>query len=224
MTVYARSDIAAVSISAIHGGIAHTHSRPVEDGAPARIWALTCDLTGCEDFLRHSDQWSSTVSEIPETYDEKLKREDFEKRGALDERKLMAMALAQLCGLPVPDTISGAISGMMPHIAGVLECASCGSGQPSGAKFCNGCGSPMSTPVSKAALDAPQRPAEPPAAAPSPNRRAVPQRLQDLRHDELQAACRARGLPDQGVRKDLMKRLRNAGVTNADIQRLLVAA
>ena len=49
-------------------------------------------------------------------------------------------------------------------------------------------------------------------------------RLQDLRLDELQAACRAAGLPDAGVRKELMKRLRTAGVSNADLSRLLVAA
>ena len=92
-------------------------------------------------------------------------------------------------------------------------------------KFCGQCGAPMSRPVTKAALDAPQRPAEPPVAAASVSRhRDGPVKLQELRHDELQAACRARGLPDDGFRKVLMKRLRNAGVTNADLHGLLVAA
>ena len=48
--------------------------------------------------------------------------------------------------------------------------------------------------------------------------------MQDLTRDELQAACRARGLPDDGFRKELMKRLRAARVSNADLQQLLVAA
>lgn len=222
MTLYAQNDLCAVSVSPeAHGGCGSTHRRPVEHGAPARLWPLDCVM--CEDHLRHDPQWSSTLSELPEAYDEKLKREDFEKRGALDERKLMAMALAKLTGIEIPDTIAGMITGAAPHIAGLLECPA-GHGQPPGSKFCNECGAPMSAPVTKAALDAPQRPAEPPAAAPSPSHRPMPARLQDLRHDELQAACRARGLDADGVRKVLMKRLRTAGVTNADLQALLVAA
>jgi hypothetical protein len=222
MTVFSRSDVAAVTVPvADFGGCGNVHSRPVVNGAPVKIWVLDCPP--CEDHLRHSDQWSTTISELPETYDEKLSREDFEKRGALDERKLMAMALAKLTGIEIPDTIAGMITGAAPHIAGLLECPA-GHGQPPGSKFCNECGAPMSAPVTKAALDAPQRPAEPPAAAPSPSHRPMPARLQDLRHDELQAACRARGLDADGVRKVLMKRLRTAGVTNADLQALLVAA
>lgn len=221
MTVYSRSDVAAVTVPvADFRGCGNVHSRPVVSGAPVKIWALDCPP--CEDHLRHSGQWSTTVSELPETYDEKLSREDFEKRGALDERKLMAMALAKMNGIPIPETISGML-GAPAALAGVLECPA-GHGQPAGSKFCNECGAPMSSPVTQAALDAPQRPAEPPAAASSPRQGRIPVRLQDLRHDELQAACRARGLPDQGVRKELMKRLRNAGVTNADLHGLLVAA
>ena len=223
MAIYAQNNLCAVSVSPeAHGGCGTTHRRPVENGAPARLWALDCEP--CSNHLRHDPQWSTTLSELPETFDEKLKREDFEKRGALDERKLMAMALAQMVGIPVPDTISGAVTGMMPHIPGVMECGTCGSGQLPGKKFCADCGAPMSQPVTKAALPGPERPAEPPVAAPSHHQGARPVRIQDLRHDELQAACRARGLPDKGVRKDLMKRLRGAGVSNADLQKLLLAA
>jgi hypothetical protein len=223
MTVYAQNDICAKVVPDSFGGCNQLHRRPVVNGAPAKIWALDCPR--CEDHLRSDPQWSTTMSELPETFDEKLRREDFEKRGALDERKLMAMALARLTGIEIPDTIAGAVGSVMPHIPGVLECPA-GHGQPSGSKFCSECGAPMSRPVTKAALGAPQRTAEPepPATAPSRHQGSRPFRLQDLRHDELQAACRARGLPDAGVRKELMKRLRNAEVTNADLQRLLVAA
>jgi SAP domain len=222
MTVYGRNDVAAVTISEAHGGCGRAHSRPVEHGVPAKLFVLTCD-GGCENHLRHDPQWSSTISELPECHDEELRRTDFEKRGALDERKLMAMALAKLTGIEIPDTIAGMITGAAPHIAGMMECPS-GHGQPAGSKFCNECGAPMSSPATKAALPGPQHPAEPPVAEPGLHQGGRPVRIQDLRHDELQAACRARGLPAEGVRKELMKRLRSAGVTNADLQALLVAA
>lgn len=220
---FARSDLTSVSISAFHGGVPHTHSRPVENGAPVKVWELRCDKPGCEDYLRSDPHWSTTLSEIPEAYDEKLKREDFEKRGALDERKLMAMAMAKMMGIEIPETIAGALAGQMQHISGVLECPN-GHGQPAGQKFCGACGAPMSSLAAKAALPGPERPAEPPAAESFPSQEGKAVRLQDLRLDELQAACRAAGLPDAGVRKELMKRLRTAGVSNADLSRLLVAA
>jgi hypothetical protein len=224
MTVYARSDLAHVSVSKAHGGCGRPggHSRPVEHGAPAAIWALTCS-EGCEDQLRHDPCWSVTASEIPETWDESKIREDFEKRGARDKDALMTLIMAKSVGLDpsqLPESLTRMISGTPLHIplAGVMECAGCGHASPPGMKFCGVCGQPMSRPVTKAALDAP------PVAAPSQDQGRGPVRLQDLRHDELRAACRTRGLPDAGVRKELMKRLRNAGVTNADLQRLLVAA
>jgi SAP domain len=228
MTLYPPSNWVESTVPVDLGGCGQPHRRPYVNGAPVHPYEINCPP--CEDYLRknNSDQFSATVSEIRETYDEKLAREDFDKRGAKDKDAILTLALARLAGIDsaeLPESLTRMISGAPLHVPvqGQLECAN-GHPSPPGKKFCGECGSPMSTPVSKAALGAPQRPAEPPAAAPSPARRAVPQRLQDLRHDELQAACRLRGLPDQGVRKDLMKRLRNAGVTNADIQRLLVAA
>jgi hypothetical protein len=219
MTVYAQNDICAKVIPASFGGCNQLHRRPVVNGAPAKLWALDCPQ--CEDHLRSDPQWSTTLSELPETYDEKLRREDFEKRGALDERKLMAMALAKLTGIDIPETIAGAISGIAPHIAGLMECASCGNGQPAGAKFCNECGQPMSQPVSKAAISAPERHAEPPAAAPSQHQGPKPARLRDANRQTLAALARASGLDDSGKRADLIGRLAAAGVTSAGLQRFL---
>src|SRR5215472_8680361 len=98
MAVYARGDIAAVTISATHGGCGTTHSRPVEQGAPARIWSLACEA-GCEDYLRSDPLWSATIPEIPETYDETKKRERDEKAGKLDRENQLAAALIELGGL-----------------------------------------------------------------------------------------------------------------------------
>lgn len=220
MALHSRSDLVAVTVPAEgFGGCGITHRRPVVNGAPAKVWTLDCPP--CENHLRHDQHWSTTLSELPETYDEKLTREDFEKRGALDERKLMAMALAKLTGIAIPDTIAGAISGRMPHIPGQLECAACGSASPPGQKFCGECGSPMSGPAPQASIPGPQ----PPAERPSPVRAGgKPRRLQDGRLDELQALARARGLSDQGTRKVLFTRLRAAGATDKDLRSLAVAA
>lgn len=223
MTLYAQNNLCAVSVSPeAHGGCGTTHRRPVEAGAPVKLWALTCEA-GCENHLRHDPQWSTTIAELPEAYDEKIRREDFEKRGALDERKLMAMALAKMTGIDIPDTIVGAITGMMPHIEGVLECPN-GHGNAAGKKFCGDCGSPMSGPVPKAALDGPQQPAQPPPAPPSPEAGTKLRRLRDARLEELQALAEVNGVDTSGKRPALIARLAAAGVTSADLARLPVAA
>ena len=227
MTLWSRSDLAAVTVSvAAHGGCGRTHSRPVNGDKPVTVWQLDC--TQCEDHLRHDPHWAVTPSEVPETWDESKSREDFERRGAKDKDAVLTLALARLAGIDaaeLPESLTRMISGRPLHVpvAGKMVCPQ-GHDSPAGMKFCGQCGSPMSSPVTKAALDAPQRPAEPPVAASVTLHRQGPVRIQDLRHDELKAACRARGLPDEGVRKVLMKRLRDARVTNADLQRLLVAA
>src|SRR6185437_16681414 len=50
MTLYARSDLASISIPATSGGCNSTHSRPVVKGAPAKVWKLECPP--CESVLR----------------------------------------------------------------------------------------------------------------------------------------------------------------------------
>jgi len=225
MTVYARSDLAYVFVSEVHGGCGSGHSRPVEQGAPAKVWSVTCT---CEDHLRHDPHWAVTASEIPETHDEAKSREDFERRGAKDKDAVLTLALARLAGIDsaeLPESLTRLISGRPLHIPvqGQMECPN-GHGQPAGSRFCNQCGSPMSQPVTKAALSAPQTPAQP-----SPSQRTgvpgpKPQRLRDARLDTLQALARDRGLDESGNRPDLISRLAGAGVTNADLQRFLEPA
>lgn len=131
----------SVALGTAHGGCGEVHSRPVAQGAPARVWALDCPP--CEDHLRSDPLWSATVSKIPETYDEQLTREDFDKRGVLDERALMAMALAKLTGLELPETLRARVLGAGPgDVAGMLECPE-GHAVLPGAKFCAECGAPM---------------------------------------------------------------------------------
>jgi hypothetical protein len=54
MTLYARGDLTCIAVSVQSGGCGETHSRPVIDGAPVKIWELTC--AKCEHVLNGGDQ------------------------------------------------------------------------------------------------------------------------------------------------------------------------
>jgi SAP domain len=192
MTVYSRSDIAAISISQAHGGCGVSHSRPVVQGAPAKLWALTC--VQCEDFLRNDPLWSSTVSEIPETHDELAEREDYEKRGANDIQTMMALALTRMTGGEVPETVMRMIDGSKLHIPSAVKvlCPPYGHANPPGMKFCGECAAPMHEAV----------PADETGEG---------QDLADLHPQTLRKMCRARDLDDSGTRPEMVARLQEAG-------------
>jgi hypothetical protein len=97
MTLYARSDLAAVAVSRDHKGCGEVHRRPVVAGAPAKVWALNCHP--CEDFLRSDSLWTTQITTIPETIDETSAREDIEKRGSIEQAQSTADALGQLAKL-----------------------------------------------------------------------------------------------------------------------------
>jgi hypothetical protein len=220
MTLWARSDLAAVNVSEAHGGCGRTHHRPANDGVPVQPWQLDCPP--CEDHLRHDSHWAVTSSEIPETHDESKAREDFERRGARDKDALMTLIMAKAVGLDpaqLPESLTRMVSGIPLHVPGQVECPQ-GHAQAPGMRFCGTCGSLMSAPVAKAALSAPQPPPAPPAE-PSPFR---PRRLRDAPLSTLQGLAGTRSLDTSGTRADLIARLAGAGVTNADLQRFLDGA
>ena len=190
MTVYAASSIAYVAVSPAHGGCGEPHSRPVVKGAPAKVWGLECPP--CEDYLRSDPHWSPVISKIPETFDEKLTREDFEKRGVLDERALMAMALARLTGLELPETLRARITGSGPggFVPGTAECGQGHENRP-GSKFCAECGVAM-------------RETEP-AVLPS-----LPDGFASLPANQLRALAKERGLDASGTKADVLSRLQAA--------------
>ena len=144
MSLWARSDLASVSVSPAHGGCGLVHNRPAPGGKPADLWELDCPA--CSDHLRHDPLWSTTLSEIPETHDEKNAREDFDKRGARDKDQVLAMALAKLAGVELPESLLRPITGNMPRAVAMMECPSGHPGKP-GSKFCATCGEPMQQPV-----------------------------------------------------------------------------
>lgn len=154
MTVWARSDVCAVSISPDHGGCGISHSRPVVAGAPVRTWALTCQ-GGCEDYLRNDPLWSGTPETVPESPDEIAIRQDLEKRGQLESQASMATALNDLAKL---GDLPGAIAQLAQMMAGnapqqlaqqpLLLCRN-GHRNTSTVKFCGECGADLDDAANK---------------------------------------------------------------------------
>lgn len=231
MTMYARSDLSSVTLSAAHGGCGTTHIRPAPGGKPENPWALTCG-NGCEDHLRHDPLWSTTLSGIPETHDERIGREDFDKRGARDKDNVLALALAKLAGVELPESLLRPITGNMPRAVALMECPAGHPGKP-GSKFCATCGEPMQQPVN-ALTAAPvlcpeghentavakfcaecgtSMNTQAQAAHLTPRGEPEPAagrkiRLRDLPLKDLQAKARDAGLDATGTRVDLIDRLR----------------
>lgn len=166
MTVYARSDVAAVSISTEHGGCGVSHSRPAPGGVPARVWALTCH-GGCEDFLRGDPLWASTPQSVPETPDEVSIRTDAERRGQVEQQTSMTQALNDLAKLGnLPEVLAqllgnAAQGGKAEAITIEQELRLCRNGHANSrtVKFCGECGADMEDAANKqpvAALSGPE--------------------------------------------------------------------
>jgi len=221
VTVYAASSIVYVAVSPEHGGCGESHVRPVVQGAPAKVWGLECPR--CEDHLRSDPHWSPVISKIPETFDEKLTREDFEKRGVLDERALMAMALARLTGLELPETLRARITGSGPggFVPGTVECGQGHENRP-GSKFCAECGAVMreAEPTVLTCANGHENAASAkfcaecgdrfslmalPAAGPS-----LPDGFASLPANQLRALAKERGLDASGTKADVLSRLQAA--------------
>ena len=144
MTVHARSDVSAVTISPEHGGCGVVHSRPVFEGAPVKLWSLTCPT--CEDVLRSDPHWSGTISGIPETPDEKAYREDQELKGRIDQQNQTAEAIAKLASLgDLPAAIAQLASMFSgePKREAQTVCTACSKPSPATGKFCGHCGASM---------------------------------------------------------------------------------
>lgn len=236
--MYARSDLVLVTVSAeAHGGCGQTHTRPVEHGKPAKIWALTC--RDCEDFLRHDDLWASTMSKIPETHDEAANREELEKSHARTREDIMVQSLQVLAGnvnrdgAPQVRCVNGhqnqATAKFCTECGAPVarpEAVSCASGHesPAGARFCVECGLPVgvleSAPrvpeaVAEAALaeTAPGPAAAPPKVLPPP-RNEPPPSVPDLAAPPAPPAAKRASLPSntkmRGMKRDELLNLAEA--------------
>lgn len=214
MTVYARTDLMHVGISRDHGGCGSGHGRPVVDGAPAKVWALTCH-SGCEDFLRSDPLWSSTPAGIPETHDETAVRQDIERRGQMEQQESTALALGQLAKMPeamalLAQVLSGQQIGALAGPGMVRLCKN-GHRNVGEAKFCTECGACMDEGVpSDRGPALPAAPPEQPLApqAPSPDRAdadagpELPQGWEDMPLGDLKELAKRMGIKTTRSRED----------------------
>lgn len=158
MTLYARSDLVQVTYPVDQGGCGQTHTRPVVNGAPEKVFALDCGK--CEAVIRAEVSireqkhplWSGTLSGIPETPDEKAVREDETERGKQEAAVANRSALESLSTLPqvLQNMMTMMAGGQLPAIGQSLaqSVSTCPSGHPNlgQVKFCGECGVPMSAP------------------------------------------------------------------------------
>lgn len=172
MSLYARSDLCSTNIPASSGGCGQTHSRPVTNGIPAKIWRLDC--SPCESYLRgdrkpkiikvipgDKDQgipsrmehvadadphWSSTPEGIPTTPDEQHVNKIRAEKGAQELQMLQALIAAKNSGINIPDNAMWLLNQTFDPriIRGQVICAN-GHENTSGAKFCAECGMDMAT-------------------------------------------------------------------------------
>lgn len=146
MTLYARSDLDMVALSRDgHGGCGQSHSRPVTDGAPEKLWALTCPQ--CENHLRTDANWSLTVSGIPETPDETAEREERERRGQQEATAATGTALQEIAkqGGMNQQMMMAMFNAMNTKGLFTVADAMCENGHAvsAQAKFCPECGAPQ---------------------------------------------------------------------------------
>jgi len=87
MGLYGRNDVMSVSVPSSAGGCGVIHSRPVTDGVTVDEWDLERMCIMCAMSLKGDPLWAAMPAEIPETPDEKMIREDAEKRGERQIKK-----------------------------------------------------------------------------------------------------------------------------------------
>lgn len=211
MTVYARSDLCYVGISRDHGGCGESHSRPVVEGAPAKLWALTCHQ-GCEDHLRKDPLWSSIPTAIPETADEQATREDVERRGAAEQAHSTASALEQLAKLGDLPAVMGQFMQFLtgsgtPAVASAIDqlCRN-GHRNPPEAQFCSQCG--VSTGEAVPVERGPELPARPTAVDPRAGEEEAD--LEAMSLGDLRALAERRGVKTTRSKSDQIALLREA--------------
>lgn len=220
MSLYARSDVCAISIPVESGGCGAGHSRPVTRGVPAKIFKLDCPP--CEAYLRGDRKprilkyqidaktgqtvrqervadgdpmWGSTPDTIPLTPDEDRTNTTRSERGAMQIQMLQALAAIRQTGIEVPPEALWLLEREIPEgvLKGTILCANAHD-NPAGVKFCGECGIAMNA---RAAI----APAEDEPAAVDLGR---------LHVATLKKRCRDAGLSDKGSKDALIGRLQAA--------------
>ena len=223
--LYARSDVMSVNIAAESGGCGRPggHSRPVVNGAPAKVFKLDCGP--CESYLRgdrkpkilkyHLDpttgqavrqervldgdsMWASTPDTIPLTPDEQRTNKTRTERGRMQIEMLQALAAIRATGINVPAEALYLLESELPEgvLKGTVLCAN-NHDNSAGVKFCSECGISM---AARGAIGSGQE--DPPDGPEIDLGRLHPQTLRKM--------CRDRELPDKGSKDVLIGRLQAA--------------
>ena len=203
MGLYGRNDVMSVSVPSTSGGCGVTHSRPVADGVAADEWDLEKTCGVCAAFMKGDPLWAAMPAEVPETPDERMVREDAEKRGERAIKKSQEKLSVQ----------QGELN---QRIVELLERSGTGGG--TAAPDPDLIAALVAQEVQKA-LAAMNTPA--PASAPEPElTEAVPVGdgvdLARLHVRTLSKMCNDRGLDRRGSRADLIARL-NAVADEAEV-------
>ena len=221
MSLYARSDVASITVPVASGGCGRSHSRPVINGAPAKIFKLDCP-DHCEPYLRGDRRqkklvyqidkntgqavrqervadadpmFSSTPDTTPLTPDEERTNTTRQERGRMQIEMIQALAAMRATGIQVPPEAMWLLEREIPEgvLRGTVLCAN-QHDNPAGLKFCGECG------ISMAARGAIAPPEDEPAAVD----------LGRLHPQTLRKMCRDAKLPDRGSKDDLIGRLQAA--------------
>jgi hypothetical protein len=208
MVLHARSDVQGAIIPVSSGGCGQLHSRPVKDGAPAKMWHLDC--LKCCAVLKDDPLWAGTVSEIPETPDEQHVREDRDKRGAKEQSEATGAALEELAKMPgILEALTALVAGQKIEVAAVVPCRDCGVSVTDEQRFCTECGARdpaeaalvPDAPSSAFAVDS-YKVADVPLPDDEP-----PVDLAALPYSKLKQLAVTRGLSGKGTKPELIERL-----------------
>jgi len=185
MTVYARSDVASVALSAAHGGCGKSHTRPAPGGEPVKLWELTCP--SCEDHLRSDPLWGTTPTTVPETPDEIAAREANDKRTTREQQERNVEVMEKLSGLP------DALRNLGPDMAQALIAALAVLQQ-------------NTPPAPSAAPQSAPEPQDEPSD--ETDARDAPTDLEELSTADLKELAKARGIPVRRSREDQIAALK----------------
>jgi hypothetical protein len=214
MTLYARSDVCAISIPVTSGGCGNSHTRPVRNGAPDKDFRLDCPQ--CEGFLKGDRRpqvlryeidpetktvvsqqrvadadphWASSPYATPETPDEKKTHKRQMEMGEKQLAILQAWTAAKNAGIEVPSEALFMANHYLPGITKGMTICPNGHDNHSGAKFCSECSIPMNghfpDPITEIPLDR-------------------------LHVQTLRKKCRESGLTDKGTKDEMIMRLEGA--------------
>ena len=215
MTLYARSDLRFVTIPPESGGCGDSHSRPVRNGAPDKIWKLDC--LPCESYLKGDRKprilkttpankeagiaakqerladcdpmWSSTPESIPLSPDEARTKHVKIEKGEQQLRALESLIALKAGGIDImsrPEVLYYLQnSGLTDGMIQGQLLCPLGHENAAGIKFCGECGIGM-TAQKEIEADIP---------------------LDMLHIATLKKKCRDAGISDKGKKEDLIARL-----------------